>query len=94
MYVCNAGTSWNRFESDFNKNNFTLTCQENNTFSEEPNVSWPTCVNGNDLTIKWLASITKVSCLDIQCTNLLDLQTTEIIYETPVSSRKYSETLR
>ena len=49
MYVCNAGTTWNRFESDFNKNNFTLTCQENNIFSEEPNVPWPTCLDGDEL---------------------------------------------
>ena len=45
MYVCDAGTTFNRFESDFNKWNYTLTCLENNVFSEEPEVAWPTCVD-------------------------------------------------
>ena len=42
-YVCNAGNKWNRFETDFNRNSLTLTCLEDNKFSE---VAWPTCVNG------------------------------------------------
>ena len=45
MYVCNAGSKWNRFENNFNRWNLTLTCLEENKFSE---VDWPTCVNGRD----------------------------------------------
>ena len=52
LYVCNAGSQYNRFESDFNRWNFSLTCQENNVFSEEPNVPWPTCVDSKILVYK------------------------------------------
>ena len=46
MYVCDAGSNYNRLESDFNKWNYTLTCLENNIFEGEPNVPWPTCADG------------------------------------------------
>ena len=49
MYVCDAGANYNRFVSDFNKWNYTITCTKNNTFVEEPDVPWPTCADG-----KWL----------------------------------------
>ena len=43
MYVCDAGDDWNRFESDFNQWNLTLTCLPDNQFTP---VEWPTCLNG------------------------------------------------
>ena len=46
MYVCDAGANYNRFVSDFNKWNYTITCTKNNTFVEEPDVPWPTCADG------------------------------------------------
>ena len=46
LYVCDAGNTYNRFESDFGRWNYTLTCKENNVFKEEPDVPWPTCVDG------------------------------------------------
>ena len=52
MYVCDAGSTYNRFESDFNKWNYTLTCLENNVFTEEPSVPWPTCVDSEYYTKK------------------------------------------
>ena len=42
LYTCNAGSSYNRFENNFNLMSLTLTCLKENTFS---NVTWPTCVN-------------------------------------------------
>ena len=42
MYKCNAGTSYNRFITDFNKYNYTLTCLPDNQFSEP---DWPTCAD-------------------------------------------------
>ena len=46
LYICNAGTKWNRFENNFNQWNMTLTCEEKNVFSGEPNIQWPTCLDG------------------------------------------------
>ena len=43
MYVCDAGTTFNRFESDFSQYNLTLTCLLDNRFEE---VEWPTCADG------------------------------------------------
>ena len=43
MYVCDAGTTFNRFESDFSQYNLTLTCLPDNRFEE---VEWPTCADG------------------------------------------------
>ena len=43
MYVCDAGTTFNRFESDFSQSNLTLTCLPDNQFEE---VEWPTCADG------------------------------------------------
>ena len=43
MYVCDAGTTYNRFESDFSQYNLTLACLPDNKFEE---VEWPTCVDG------------------------------------------------
>ena len=54
MYVCDAGSTYNRFESDFNKWNYTLTCLENNVFTEEPDVPWPTCVDSEYYTKKMI----------------------------------------
>ena len=48
MYICDAGPNFNRFESDFNKWNYTLTCQENNVFTGEPDVPWPTCADSKE----------------------------------------------
>ena len=48
LYVCDAGPTFNRFESDFGRWNYSLTCLENNVFSEEPDVPWPTCVDSKD----------------------------------------------
>ena len=48
MYVCDAGDKHNRFQENYNKWNMTLKCLENNIFQGEPNVSWPTCLNGNN----------------------------------------------
>ena len=45
MYVCDAGSSFNRFENDFEKNNITLKCLPDNKFEED--IEWPTCLNGN-----------------------------------------------
>ena len=42
LYICDAGSTYNRFETDFNQWNYSLTCMENNQFSEP---SWPTCVD-------------------------------------------------
>ena len=42
MYKCNAGTSYNRFITDFNKYNYTLTCLPDNQFTEP---DWPTCAD-------------------------------------------------
>ena len=42
LYKCNAGNSYNRFEDDFNRWNYSLTCRPNNTFSPP---SWPVCVD-------------------------------------------------
>ena len=47
MYVCDAGSKHNRFENNFNQWNMTLECLVDNQFKGEPNVSWPTCLNGN-----------------------------------------------
>lgn len=47
MYVCNAGDKHNRFENSFNQWNMTLECLVDNQFKGEPNVSWPTCLNGD-----------------------------------------------
>ena len=44
LYKCDAGNSYNRFENDFNKWNYSLTCLQNNTFSTP---SWPVCVDGD-----------------------------------------------
>ena len=49
LYVCDAGPTFNRFESDFSRWNYSLTCLENNVFSEEPDVPWPTCVDSKNL---------------------------------------------
>ena len=46
VYVCDAGNKHNRFESNFNKWNMTLECLVDNQFKDEPNVTWPTCING------------------------------------------------
>ena len=46
MYVCNAGDSWNRLNSDFEKNNFTLKCLPDNKFEE---AEWPTCMDSEYL---------------------------------------------
>ena len=46
LYVCNAGPDYNRFQDNFYQWNMTLTCQPNNVFSSEPDVPWPTCLNG------------------------------------------------
>ena len=45
LYVCDAGNTFNRFESNFGRWNYTLTCKENNVFREEPDIPWPTCVD-------------------------------------------------
>ena len=42
MYVCNAGTTFNRFESDFDSWNLTLTCLPNNQFTT---TTWPKCAD-------------------------------------------------
>ena len=44
FYKCNAGPNYNRYVSDFNKMNYTLTCKENNEFSAP---DWPTCIDSN-----------------------------------------------
>ena len=43
LYVCNAGTTWNRFQSDFSQDSISLTCLPENKFEE---VKWPTCIDG------------------------------------------------
>ena len=48
LYLCNAGSDYNRFKDNFYQWNMTLTCEANNTFSSEPDVQWPTCVNGSN----------------------------------------------
>ena len=63
LYVCDAGPTFNRFESDFSRWNYSLTCLENNVFSEEPDVSWPTCVDSKNL---WMVT----SCFFSQCVKL------------------------
>ena len=45
-YVCDAGSSWNRFENNFGKNSLALDCLRNNTFED---VEWPTCSNSKHL---------------------------------------------
>ena len=52
IYVCDAGSSYNRFETDFNQWNYTLTCLPDNVFSEEPNVPWPTCIDSKKKLLK------------------------------------------
>ena len=50
LYICDAGTNYNRLESDFNKWNYTLKCLENNVFEgEAAGVAWPTCADGDYL---------------------------------------------
>ena len=53
-YVCDAGSSYNRFETDFNQWNYTLTCLPDNVFSEEPNVPWPTCIDSKKKCLTWV----------------------------------------
>ena len=48
MYKCNAGQTYNRFESDFDKQNLTLKCLPDNKFEE---VDWPTCLDGKIHTV-------------------------------------------
>ena len=76
LYVCNAGSQFNRFESDFNRWNYSLTCQENNVFSEEPNVPWPTCVDSK-IVRKFLNNTNFI--LVTQCANPSSMETSEII---------------
>ena len=59
MYVCDAGQPHNRFESDFNKWNYSLTCLENNVFTQEPNVPWPTCADSKK---QFIINIFTTSC--------------------------------
>ena len=42
-YECNAGSKWNRFESDFNEHRIYVQCLPNNQWKS---VDWPTCKNG------------------------------------------------
>ena len=48
LYICNAGADYNRFQDNFYAWNMSITCELNNTFSSEPNVQWPTCLNGSN----------------------------------------------
>ena len=45
-YQCNAGTKWNRFETNFNSYRIYVKCLPNNQFES---VEWPTCKNGEYL---------------------------------------------
>ena len=47
LYICSAGSKHNRFQDNFYQWNMTLTCQTDNVFSNEDNIQWPTCLNGN-----------------------------------------------
>ena len=42
-FVCDAGNKWNKFESDFNKNEIKVQCMPDNKFET---VTWPKCVDG------------------------------------------------
>ena len=88
MYVCDAGTTYNRFESNFNKWNYTLTCEENNVFSEEPDVPWPTCV---DSMIHKQIHNKNILFSDVKCSNLLQHQTSEINMRTEKDEISYTQ---
>ena len=88
MYVCDAGTTYNRFESNFNKWNYTLTCQEKNVFSEEPDVPWPTCV---DSKIHKQIHNKNILFSDVKCSNLLQHQTSEINMRTEKDEISYTQ---
>ena len=85
MYVCDAGSTYNRFESDFNKWNYTLTCLENNVFTEEPTVPWPTCVDSEYYTKKIILIYT-ICFVVTQCPNPTSSETPEIALTNTISN--------
>ena len=94
IYICDAGSSYNRLESDFNKWNFSLTCLQNNIFSDEPNVPWPTCVDSEYQSYV----IDKCLLLPLSvatCPNPTDLSTDEIILTNPINNDlEYTDAFR
>ena len=83
-YVCDAGDSYNRFESDFTQDNLTLGCLPNNKFQE---VEWPTCADGKKIveTFSYFTYFFAVtSCPNPSNFTTGEITTTEVFDEDPV----------
>ena len=78
LYKCNAGKHHNRFIEDYMKDNYTLTCLQDNQFSEP---EWPTCADCE----YWIFSnepfLFTFLLQDTTCPNPKDLNSSEIIVD-------------
>ena len=102
-YYCDAGGEFNRFESDFDKNVYELTCLPENKFSTP---EWPTCVPGIRLHvimqfweyINWFSfskfcisilNFLNTLFLAVSCPNPYDYETENITSTKPTENETY-----
>ena len=91
MYVCEAGSNYNRFVDNFNQWNYTITCAKNNTFVEEPNVPWPTCADGNLNEALFFCCVIRYLAVTY-CPNPTSMETSEIVLTAPVTAPELNYT--